>query len=175
MTRTTLMRVALLLAAPLLSASTLQSADLPGRASLAELHAIGQIIVTMSAGSTGDENALRQVIEKRLANTGIAIDPAVGTQLVVNVDVARDTSTGGQKHFSYLISLSFQEPVRTERLPHTTFRGTTWSASATVTRFSVDVPLETVLDALENKMSNFLTTVAKDTAAAKDHPPAASR
>jgi hypothetical protein len=166
------MRIPLLLVAALFPASPLQSGELPGRASLADLHAIGQIIVTMSAGATGEENTLRQVIEKRLGNAGIAIDPTEGTQLVANVDVARDTSTSGQKHFAYLISLSLQEPVRTERVPRTTFRATTWSASATVSRFSVDAPFEMIVDAIENKMSSFLTTVAKDTATAKDHPPA---
>ena len=170
MTRTMSTRVALLLGVALLATSTLHSSDLPDRASLAELHAIGQIIVTMSAGSPESENALRQVIERRLDGAGIAIDPKESTKLVANVEVTRATSPTGQKYVSYLILLSFREPVSTERVPRTTFLGTTWSGSTAVRRFGADVPLQTVLDALDNKMSVFLTAVAKDAAGTKERP-----
>jgi hypothetical protein len=160
--------VAAMLGMPLFVASPAQSSELPGRASLADLRVVGQVIVTVSAGSTGDETALRQMIERRLENAGIALDPMANTQLVANVDRARDTSTTGQRHFSYSISLSFQEPVRTERSPRTTFRATTWSANAIVSRFRVEVPFEMVSDALEKKVGNFLTAVAVDTAGAKE-------
>jgi hypothetical protein len=168
MIRMTLKHGVSLFALALLAPGPVHSLDLSARASLAELRVIGGIVVTMSAGSKRDEDALRQVIEKRLEGAGIGIDSAERRQLVANVDIARDTSTTGQKHFSYLIALSFQEPVRTERTPRTTFRGKTWSGTASVTRFGVEVQLQSILDALENKMSDFLTTVAKDTAAAKE-------
>lgn len=171
MARTRTIRRALLLAVTLLATTVVHSGELPDRASLADLHAIGQIIVTVSGGSDWDRETLREVIERRLESAGIAIDPMERSQLVADVSVARDTSPSGLRHFSYLISLSLEEPVRTERVPRTTFRGTTWSSSATVRRFGVEVPLESVLDALENKMSRFLTAIASDTAAAASTGP----
>lgn len=165
MTRTRTMHLALPLALALLSTAVAHSGELPGRASLAELHAIGHIIVTVAAGSNGDEAMLRRAIEERLESAGTATDPMLDTQLVADVSVAHDTSPSGQRYFLYRISLSLQEPVRTERIPRTTFRGTTWSSSATVRRFGVDIPFQTILDAVENKMSDFLTAVSRDTAA----------
>lgn len=174
MTRAGSIRVALLFAAPLFLTGSARSEGLPGRASLADLHAIGQIVVTMSGAASGEESALQKLIERRLSNAGIAVDPSESTQLVANVNVARDTSSNGQKHFACSISLLLQEPARTARMPRTTFLATTWSATATVSRFSAPVPFEMVADAVENKMSSFLSTIAKDTATVKDNAPAGS-
>jgi hypothetical protein len=163
----TWIRIAFSLGGVIFTAGLLAAGELPGRAPLAEVHAIGQVVATMSSGSTADETAVRQMIERRLVAAGITVDPSLDTQLVAAVDVSRDTSLTGQKHVTYAVSLSFQEPVRTERAPHTAFLGTTWAASVKITRFGADVPLDTILDSLDRKIGSFLTTVNKDTAAAK--------
>jgi hypothetical protein len=155
--------------AALLIAVPIHGAGLPTRASLAGLKAIGQIVVTVSGRSKGEEAALRQVVEKRLEDAAISIDPSLSTQLVVDVAGSRDTSSDGVPHFLYLITLSFQEPVRTERT-RTALRATTWLSNYQVTRFGADVGLEILEDAVDGKMSQLLTTVDKDTQAAKQRP-----
>ena len=153
----------------LLIAVPIDGAGLSARASLAGLTAIGQIVVTVSGRSQGEETAVRRVVEKRLEDGGVSIDPSLSTQLVVDVAGSRDTSSDGVPHFLYLITLSFQEPVRTERT-RTTLRAATWLSNYQVTRFGTDVGLETLEDAVDRKMSQLLATIDKDTQAAKQRP-----
>lgn len=164
MTRTLPIATAVLFGVVLLAGGRAYSGDSPNRASLGDLQSIGQIIVAMPTGPPEGESALREVIERRLSSAGMAVDSALETQLVVDVQVTRDSSPRGQKHFSYRISLSFQEPVRAERMPRAKFRATTWSSTSALHRFSLDVPFEAVADAVDNSMNRFLSAVAMDTA-----------
>src|SRR5258706_2055287 len=112
--------VAVLLAAPA------DSRDLASRASLSGMAAVGQLIVSVTGRSKGDEDALRLLIERRLENAGISIDSGLASRLVATVTGSRDTSSSGLRYFTYAIKLSLQEPVQSQRAPRTTFRGVTW-------------------------------------------------
>ncbi len=162
MAKTTSLFVVVLLGATLLPARAAQSSELPDRPSLAGVRAVGQIIVTMAAGSRENVNAVRQVIERRLEAAGIAIDPTQSARLVADVQVARSTSPSGEKLISYLVGVAFQEPVRVERSPGTIFMGTSWAGNSTLRRYNAEMPFEAVLDAVDNKVSGFLRAVAKD-------------
>jgi hypothetical protein len=147
--------VALILWSP-----SVRAADLPARASFAGLKSIGRLVVAVPV--TADEVAVRELMERGLEHARITLDPSLDTELEATILVSRDSGPSGQKHCLYLITLAFHEPVRTRRTPATTYRATSWSSTATVQRFSGDIPIQTVLDAVENKMGVFLATVAAD-------------
>jgi hypothetical protein len=148
-------------------ACSVQAADLPTRASLARLTAIGRIVVTVAGAAADEEPAVRQGIERRLETAGITVDPSLDTELVADVTVTRDSGPRGQRHATNVVALSLREPVRTERVPRSTFRATTWATSARLMCFAADIPAEMVLSTIDNQMSEFLGTISRDTAAAE--------
>jgi hypothetical protein len=166
---------AVLVGAVLLVAGHVRAAGLSSRVSLAGIQAIGQVIVTMSTASNGAETEIKELIERRLESAGIAIDPTLDTRLVAEVEVMRDTSQAGQRHYTYVISLSLQEPVRTTRAPRSNLRAKTWSSKGRIERFNAEVAFVKVLDAMEDNVNVFLGKVAGDTAAWKAASPDAAQ
>lgn len=173
-TRTSWAR-AVMVCVVLLPVGRAHAAGLSYRASLAGIQGVGKVIVTVSAASKASETEIQQLVEGRLESAGIAIDPTLDTHLVAEVEVTRDTSNQGHRHYTFLISLSLQEPVRTTRAPRSTFRATTWSSKGRIQRFGSEVPPAGILDSMEDNMNLFLGSVAKDTAAWKATSPDAGQ
>lgn len=143
----------------LLSSATTDNRGLPQRAPLANISSIGGITI----GSTRDQDAIREVVEMRLRQAGIAIDPRLGTRLVVGVLREHSTTQSGLDCYSYIIETWFQEPVRCERVPNVVVQATTWSTLRTFRRFGEDAPTQTLVRAVESNLEDYLMVVSVDT------------
>jgi hypothetical protein len=157
--------MSLVVAAIVVSAVVAEGSDLAPRVSLAGVATIGQVVVSVSGRTKAEQATLRQFVESRLETGGIGVDPSLASRVVASISSERTTSSSGLRHFAYSVRLSFQEPVRSVRLPRTVFLGTTWSDSWRVTRFGADVAAEDLQDALEGRMAHFLAAIDSDTQA----------
>lgn len=158
---------ACVLGALLSPAAQLHAGGLPSRASLAGVSSVGEVGVSVAGRSKTDEARLREVVERRLENAGIAIDSSQHTQLAITVTLHRNRSDAGVQYFFYTTTVSFREPVRNSRTPRTTLVSSTWSSSRQSYRFGRDVPVERLEEDVEDGMTNFITAVEMDTKAAR--------
>jgi hypothetical protein len=129
-------------------------------ASLDGISGVGKVIVTSMHPEAG-EDVIRQEVERRLGAADLSIADGSDTEFVVDVLGWRDSSDSVARcrHYAYIVTFMFREPVRAERAQDRVFIATTWRHQVKISRFSQDVPAQSVLDDIGSGVNTFIRAV----------------
>lgn len=115
-------------------------------ARLAGFPGVDEVVVASAHPDLG-EVRLRWLVETRLKGDGLLLEHPTrsGGHLSLRVSGSHHTSASGPTHTTYDVTLSVTEPASLERDPSIRLASVVWEGTRSVSTFSPELPVETVI------------------------------